>query len=560
MRTLIVIVFVLACVAVAVAQFAGSPAPAGAVPGPGPGSDPGPAPGAVRLVVGTSSAKKAWMEAAAKAFAATRSGVEVRLVHGNSGDQMREILDGTFQPALWSPGDESWIALANDAWKGQHGAPLFAASRPLTRVPLVIAMWEPMAQALGHPAPIGWADLAALARDPRGWAAKGHPEWGAFTWGHAHPDANSGFLTMVSMIYAAAGKTSRLTVEDLRDPAVRERVKVLEHSVEHYGLSNSFIDELMRTRGPAYLSAAAQYENAVIEGNLRTGGRPFPLVAVYPREGMVVATHPAAIPEAPWVGAAERAEAEAFIAFLTSDRGRRLAVEAGIRPAGGEDDPGAPFTSANGAAGVLPAVPVLEIPGDAILRRVRDLWFESKKPASVTLVIDTSGSMNGEPMTKAKEGAVGFLDTMYAGDEVEIIAFSDRVVPVVPMGRVSEVRESARARIQGLFANGGTHLHDVIITALKRIAERRAAQPDRHYGIVVLTDGRDEGSRASRADLVDELPSGDRPGAVKVFTIGYGENLDKVLLREVATRTGARFFESTPKTILQVYQELSANF
>ena len=36
-----------------------------------------------------------------------------------------------------------------------------------------------MAEALGYPAqPVGWGDLAALAREPAGWAARGHPEWG----------------------------------------------------------------------------------------------------------------------------------------------------------------------------------------------------------------------------------------------------------------------------------------------------------------------------------------------------------------------------------------------
>ena len=42
------------------------------------------------------------------------------------------------------------------------------------RTPLVIAMWEPMARALGWPKkPLGFADILRLADDPRGWAAAG---------------------------------------------------------------------------------------------------------------------------------------------------------------------------------------------------------------------------------------------------------------------------------------------------------------------------------------------------------------------------------------------------
>jgi Ca-activated chloride channel family protein len=47
--------------------------------------------------------------------------------------------------------------------------------------PLVIAMPQPMAEALGYPEkPLGFADIIALANDPEGWAAFGHPEWGPF--------------------------------------------------------------------------------------------------------------------------------------------------------------------------------------------------------------------------------------------------------------------------------------------------------------------------------------------------------------------------------------------
>ena len=82
-------------------------------------------------------------------------------------------------------------------------------------------MWEPMAVALGYPSKhLGWLDIAGVAAKPGGWSAYGHPEWGKFRWGHAHPDANSGFLSVVSEVYAALGKTDGITPEDLRSPRV----------------------------------------------------------------------------------------------------------------------------------------------------------------------------------------------------------------------------------------------------------------------------------------------------------------------------------------------------
>ena len=62
--------------------------------------------------------------------------------------------------------------------------------------PLVIAMPKPMADALGYPeTPIGWADIARLATSDEGWAAYGHPEWGAFKLGKTNPNFSTSGLS-----------------------------------------------------------------------------------------------------------------------------------------------------------------------------------------------------------------------------------------------------------------------------------------------------------------------------------------------------------------------------
>lgn len=530
--------------------------------------DPGPAApskGTLEISVVSGFTKKTWLDEAVTAFNAqsVRIGgksVVVKASYANSGDALREIQEGRLKPTLWSPADGSWFTQANEWWKGQTNKEIFPSSKALVNVPLVIAMWEPMARALGWPKPIGWADLARLSNDSLGWARHGHPEWGRFTWGHPHPDSALGFQTMVCIAYAVTGKTSGLTVDDLRNPAVRARLTELERSVEHYGMSSRWIDEFMRAKGPAYLSAAAQYENNVLEGNFASGNKPFPLVCIYPKEGTVFNENPISIPEADWVSSEQREAGQKFIEFLLAPEQQKGAVMKGLRPAGRTDAPGGLFTVANGVAEALPPFPAFEVPSPGILSRVRDLWFETKKPASVTLIIDVSGSMRGEAMEKAKEGAIGFLDQMYPQDEIEIIAFSDRITVLAPMGQVVAIREAARERIRGLFAVGGTHLYDVTEQALRRIAERRKGAPDRHYGLVLLTDGMDEGSKLKKQDLMDMLPKDDAPEVVKIFTIAYGASPDKFLLRELSNRTNARSYESNAKNILQVYTELVANF
>ena len=191
----------------------------------------------LELAFYSSSAKSKWIDEMTARFnnsgrTADGKTIRVKAVHVTSGGSLDQIKEGKIKPDMWSPGDESWLRLADNHWRNVRQKTLFDKHDDLVNIPLVIAMWEPMAQALGHPSPIGWHDIANLAASDQGWAAYGHPEWGRFRWGHAHPDANSGFLTVISEVYAATGKTDGIAPEDLKKAEVMSFLQKIEGAVE----------------------------------------------------------------------------------------------------------------------------------------------------------------------------------------------------------------------------------------------------------------------------------------------------------------------------------------
>jgi Ca-activated chloride channel family protein len=434
-------------------------------------------------------------------------------------------------------------------------------TKPLVNVPLIIAIWEPMAQALGYPdKPVGWTDIARIAADPKGWAAFGHPEWGKFKWGHAHAEANSGFLTVISEIYASCGKTENLTVDDLKSPKVKKFLKTAESAIEHYGMSNSWIDNFMRTKGPGYLSAAVQYENTIIESNRKHGSTPFKLVAVYPKEGAFWTRHPVGIPDAEWVTPLKRQAAELYIDYLLEEETQRKAMEIGLRPVSQTISVGNPFTVEYGVQTDISKVKAFRVPDERVLRRVRELWEEAKMPASIVLLLDISGSMQGEPLENAKKGAMTFIDKMNKWDELEVITFNHQLTNLVPLDRISVNGEKGKQKIQTLFADGGTRLFDGMQKGLDTIKKRRQKDPMRRYSLVVLSDGDDTNSVLGRYDFTDNLPKGDNLNVIKIFTIAYGGKANRDLLIEISNTTNARMFKSSPDAIEKVYRELSTNF
>ena len=113
------------------------------------------------------------------------------------------------RPVIWSPAASSWGAVLNQRLSNRGQPAMTTDFTSFMLTPLVIAMPRPMAEALGWPdEPLGYADILALSQDPQGWAAHGHPEWGAFRLGKTNPNfSTSGLSALIAQAYAANGKT-----------------------------------------------------------------------------------------------------------------------------------------------------------------------------------------------------------------------------------------------------------------------------------------------------------------------------------------------------------------
>ena len=132
----------------------------------------------------------------------------------SSGDDETRLAKGRLELVAWSPASSLWGRLLNFEADRNYVAD---KNPSIVRTPLVIAMWEPMAKALGYPRKqIGFADILRIARQNTGWAAYGRPEFGAFKLVHTNPDfSTSGLSAVVAEYYAATGKREGLTLADV---------------------------------------------------------------------------------------------------------------------------------------------------------------------------------------------------------------------------------------------------------------------------------------------------------------------------------------------------------
>jgi Ca-activated chloride channel family protein len=480
-------------------------------------------------------------------------------------ESINAILEQRIKPTVWSPASSIYLPVANAEWHKTNSTDLVTGEpKDLVLSPVVIAMWKPMAEALGWPnKALGWADIAALATSDQGWEAYGYPEWGEFKFGHTHPDfSNSGLVAVLAQVYAGAQKQRGLTVQDIEKPELKAFVAKVQSSIIHYGSSTGFFADNMFKRGPSYLSAAVLYENLVAaQESKRLSGQSqqLPVVAIYPKEGTFWANHPYVILNASWVTDEAKAAAQDFEQFLLAKPQQLKAIELGFRPS----DPSIPLTSPLDAQhGVDPKQPqtVLEIPSADVIRAASQLWQQAKKPVDVVAVLDTSGSMSGDKITSARSSLADFVKLLDDNDRLSVITFSSRIITLTPLSRVGDKRDEVMRRISGVIEGGNTKLYDVTEQAYEML--KKDGDPKHIRAIVLLTDGQDTDSSATLDQVVSTVSNvGEEGGtAIKLFTIAFGNDADKSVLQQIAEPTGGKQYDSNPSTINSIYEEIATFF
>jgi Ca-activated chloride channel family protein len=524
--------------------------------------------GAVELLFTYGSEKEEWIREVTARFnasgAKTPAGkpIWVEAVPGGSGESIDDLLAGRRRAHLTSPASAAFIKLGNAESRTRTGKDLIGPTQNLVLSPVVIAMRKPMAEAIGWGSrPVGWSDILALARDPRGWAAHGHPEWGAFRLGHTHPEfSNSGLISMLAETYAAVGKVRDLTLADVARPATRTYVAGIESAIVHYGSSTGFFGKKMFDNGPQYLSAAVLYESLVIESTAPTHHLPFPVVAVYPKEGTFWSDHPVGIVERDWVTPEHRAAARVYIDYLLARPQQEAALRLGFRPAAVDLPLAAPIDAAHGVDPRQPQT-TLEVPPVEVIDAVRQLWRQAKKRSQIALVLDTSGSMNDDQkLVNAKVGAAQLIDLLDAEDSFSFLPFNDHLAWAVEDLALKDARPRALDTLGGVFASGGTALYDAVGAAYDHQRVAAVKDPGRISAVVVLTDGEDTDSAMKLPALLAKIRAGSESRAIPVFTIGYGRDANRNVLEQIATATGARFYVGNPANIRSVFSEISTFF
>ncbi|WP_427920274.1 substrate-binding domain-containing protein [Streptomyces sp. cg40] len=427
-------------------------------------------------------------------------------------------VDGQYD-ALWLSSND-YLRLRPDAAKK------VVSETSIMSSPVAIGVKTATVTALGwQPDKVTWSEIEQAVQD------------GKLTYGMTDPArSNSGFSTLVSVASALSGAQSALTDADVTKAT--PRLKEFFKGQKLTSGSSGWLAEAYQRRGN--VDALLNYESVL-------KGIPG-LTVIRPSDGVVTADYP--LTSLASTDATTRDNVRRVTTDLRTDalqklittRTHRRPVVTSVPPASGLD---------TGRRRELP------FPGS---RSVADGLLDSyenklRRPSRTVYVLDTSGSMAGDRLSRLKKALTALTGDFRQREEVTLMPFGSGVKSVKthvvspgdPQAGLNAIREDTKA----LSADGNT----AIYTSLEKAYEHLGTGGDTFTSIVLMTDGENTtGAKAKEFDgFYGQLPTAQRE--IPVFPILFGDS-DKAELQHIADLTGGRLFDAQKGSLDGAFEEI----
>ena len=215
---------------------------------------------------------------------------------------------------------------------------------------------------------------------------------------------------------------------------------------------------------------------------------------------------------------------------------------------------------ANVFDGKSDAVPALPQSAFTVIEEGRPqtitFFNDADVPVAAGLVIDNSSSMiTRRQMVIA--GTNAFADSSHPEDELFTVVFNEHIrLGLQPGVAFTKSPAQIQASLLRYPATGQTALYDAVIEALDYV--RQATHQKRV--LIVLSDGDDNASRHSEADMLHRASRSDAL-VYTISTVDYGHQSGNAgVLKRLAERTGgAAYFPKSQAEIIRAFTEVATN-
>jgi Ca-activated chloride channel homolog len=171
---------------------------------------------------------------------------------------------------------------------------------------------------------------------------------------------------------------------------------------------------------------------------------------------------------------------------------------------------------------------------------------------NLALVLDRSGSMQGEKLRAARSAAAALVRRLAPDDTVSVVAYDDVVRTIAEPSQGATQADLPRA-IERIESGGSTNLSGGWLKGRELVARNLLERGVNR--VVLLTDGLANVGLIDRPSLTGLAAQG-KKDRVTTTTIGFGEDYDETLLRGMADAGGGNmYYIERPDQALAIFAD-----
>ena len=199
--------------------------------------------------------------------------------------------------------------------------------------------------------------------------------------------------------------------------------------------------------------------------------------------------------------------------------------------------------------------PTISVPDGATCIAAQKLWKDNKdngQEIMAVFVVDTSGSMDGEPMNALKSSLINSINYINNEAYIGFITYDDTVTKWRDIAQFNTNEKAYfKGAVQSLSANGGTSMYSGIVTGLNMLETAKADHPNAKPMLFVLTDGKPN-EWLSYNDIYKIVDGLDIP----IYTIGYGSGADMDELGKISSINEAASIDASTDDVVYKLKNL----
>ena len=178
---------------------------------------------------------------------------------------------------------------------------------------------------------------------------------------------------------------------------------------------------------------------------------------------------------------------------------------------------------------------------------------QPRRPYHLSLVIDRSGSMSGEPLAEAVRCARHIVDRLQATDIASLVVFDDRVKTLAPAQPVDD-RRALHMALTHVTSGGSTNLHGGWKVGMESLLH--SAKDAALARVILLSDGNANVGETTNVEAIASLCAEAAGQGVTTSTYGLGHQFNEELMVDMAkSGKGNPYYGDTAADLFEPFAE-----